>query len=162
MVDRVLPNVPIRQWVLSLPFELRRLAAFDARVLTALGRFFVEAIFAEQRAHAGVKTAECGAVTHIQRFGGSLNLNCHYHVLVLNGVYVRSPSATLSFRPCPPPSRDAIERVARRVHDRAVRWLKRHITSTNATRRNAATSRKRYRRWMAALSLRCGPGRFKR
>jgi hypothetical protein len=42
-VDRVLPNVPIRQWVLSLPFELRRLAAFNAKVLTALGRLFVEA-----------------------------------------------------------------------------------------------------------------------
>ena len=27
LVDRVLPNVPVRQWVLSLPWELRRLAA---------------------------------------------------------------------------------------------------------------------------------------
>jgi hypothetical protein len=84
-VDRVLPNVPIRQWVLSLPFELRRLAAFDAKVLTTLGRLFVEAIFAEQRSAAGLKGAECGATTHVQRFGGSLNLNCHYHVLVLDG-----------------------------------------------------------------------------
>jgi hypothetical protein len=77
-VDRVLPNVPIRQWVPSLPFELRRLAAFDAKVLTTLGRLFVVAIFAEQRSAAGLKGAACGAMTHVQRFGGSLNLNCHY------------------------------------------------------------------------------------
>jgi hypothetical protein len=32
LVDRVLPAVPIRQWVLSLPFELRRTAAFRADV----------------------------------------------------------------------------------------------------------------------------------
>jgi hypothetical protein len=30
LVDRVLPDVPVRQWVLSLPFELRPLAAFKA------------------------------------------------------------------------------------------------------------------------------------
>jgi hypothetical protein len=32
LVDRTLPAVPVRQWVLSLPFELRRLAAFHAGV----------------------------------------------------------------------------------------------------------------------------------
>jgi hypothetical protein len=44
LVDRVLPAVPIRQWVLSLPFELRALAAFDARALTALSRIFADAV----------------------------------------------------------------------------------------------------------------------
>jgi len=33
LVDRVLPNAPIRQWVLSLPFELRGLAAMKPDVL---------------------------------------------------------------------------------------------------------------------------------
>ena len=49
LVDRVLPDVPVRQYVLSLPFELRRLAAFKADVLTALARIFVEATFATCR-----------------------------------------------------------------------------------------------------------------
>jgi hypothetical protein len=35
-VDRVLPAVPVRQWMLSLPFELRRLAAFRASACTAV------------------------------------------------------------------------------------------------------------------------------
>jgi hypothetical protein len=65
VVDRVLPDVPVRQYVLSLPYELRKLAAFKADVLTALGRIFVEAIFAGYRAGArrtGIEDAQCGAV----------------------------------------------------------------------------------------------------
>ena len=52
VVDRVLPDVPVRQYVLSLPFELRKLAAFEAPALTALGRIFVDAIFGSYRARA--------------------------------------------------------------------------------------------------------------
>ncbi len=37
--------------------------------------------------------ARTGAVTLIQRFGGSLNLNIHFHVLMLDGVYVTLPAA---------------------------------------------------------------------
>ena len=29
---------------------------------------------------------QCGAVTFVQRFGGSLNLNVHFHTLVLDGI----------------------------------------------------------------------------
>jgi hypothetical protein len=36
LVDRVLPNAPLRQWVLSLPFELRGLAATKPDVLGAM------------------------------------------------------------------------------------------------------------------------------
>ena len=123
LIDRVLPNVPVRQWVLSLPFELRRLAAFRADVLTVLSRAFVEEIFRATSARS--RHVEGGAVTFVQRFGGSLNLNVHFHVLVLDGAYVRTAGA-VRFREHPAPSREQIEQVARRVHARAVRWLKRN------------------------------------
>ena len=45
LVDRVPPDVPVRQYVLSLPFELRALAAFKPEVLRAIARLFVESIF---------------------------------------------------------------------------------------------------------------------
>jgi len=32
-------------------------------------------------------SAECGTVTLIQRFGSALNLNIHFHLLWLDGVY---------------------------------------------------------------------------
>jgi hypothetical protein len=36
LTDRVLPDVPVRQWVLSVPFELRFLLASNADAFTAL------------------------------------------------------------------------------------------------------------------------------
>jgi len=36
LVDRVLPHVPYRQWVLTLPGELARVVAFDADLGTAV------------------------------------------------------------------------------------------------------------------------------
>jgi len=33
------------------------------------------------------QTAKTGAVTQIQRFGSALNLNIHFHMLFLDGVY---------------------------------------------------------------------------
>jgi hypothetical protein len=103
VVDRVLPDVPVRQYVLSLPFDVRRLAAFKADMTTALERIFVETIFASYRAaakRAGLKDAQCGAVSFVQRFGSSLNLNVRYHVVVLGhlpraqDVHVTRPGVT--------------------------------------------------------------------
>jgi hypothetical protein len=43
------------------------------------------------------KTAQAGAVTLIQRFGSALNLNVHFHMLFLDGVYVERPDGVLRF-----------------------------------------------------------------
>jgi hypothetical protein len=40
LVDRVLPNVPARQWVLSLPWELRLVCVRHAELMTAVVRTF--------------------------------------------------------------------------------------------------------------------------
>ena len=128
LVDRVVPPVPVRQWVLSLPFELRALAAFRADVLSALGRIFVEAIFSRYRAWAkgqGLGDAPTGAVTHVQRFGSSLNLNVHFHVMLLDGVFVRDAQGRAIFHPAPAPTRDELEDVVRRVQRRVTAWLAR-------------------------------------
>jgi len=73
LVDRVLPDVPVRQFVLSLPFALRQLAAFKPEVRSALSRFFVDVVFASYRAraerdgiHSGkVEPTQCGALTFV-------------------------------------------------------------------------------------------------
>jgi len=52
LTDEVMPEVPLRQWVLSVPFELRLLLARDPRALTAVGRIFVQEIFRSQRERA--------------------------------------------------------------------------------------------------------------
>jgi hypothetical protein len=88
LVDNVLPDIRLRQWVLSIPFELRIVLAKRSDVLNACGRIFVQEIFRWQRQLAllrGYKQVIGAAINFPQRFGGSLNLNVHFHVLVPDG-----------------------------------------------------------------------------
>ena len=104
LVDRVIPAVPVRQWVLSLPFALRFTLARDHALLTAVIAVTMRAILGFQRERAkrvlGV-TGRCGAVTVVQRFGGALNLNVHFHAIVLDGVHVRRTDGSLLFHVLP-------------------------------------------------------------
>jgi Putative transposase len=128
VVDRVLPDMPVRQYVLTLPYELRKLVAFKADVLTAIGRMAVEAIYATYRARAkrhGVQDGECGAINLVQRFV-SLNLHVHFHIMVIDGVFIRDGEAGVLFHPALPPAREELDSIARRVRDRSLAWLRRH------------------------------------
>jgi hypothetical protein len=90
LVDTVLPRQPMRQWVLSIPFPLRLLFASHPQVMGEALRIVYRAIESHLIKKAGFtrKTARTGAVTLIQRFGSALNLNIHFHMLFLDGVYI--------------------------------------------------------------------------
>ncbi len=105
LVDEVLPHQPIRQWVLSLPFPLRFLFARDPAAMSATLGIVIRAISAHLINKAGCTRAQAqtGAVTLIQRFGGALNLNIHFHLLVLDGVYLHRPRDGVRFVHVPAP-----------------------------------------------------------
>jgi len=52
LVHRVLPEVPVRQWVLSLPFALRYRLAYASRLVSDVLRVFVRSIFSSMRRRA--------------------------------------------------------------------------------------------------------------
>jgi hypothetical protein len=129
LVDRGVPEVPVRQWVLSMPFALRYRLAYDAPLASAILGFFVRAVFASLRRRArkqsGVAHGQCGAVTFVQRFGDALNLNVHFHSLLLDGVYAPEPIGALRFHPLPPPDAAEVARVVSQVARRIARLLER-------------------------------------
>jgi hypothetical protein len=51
-----------------------------------------------KKAGYSTKTARTGAVTLIQRFGSALNLNIHFHMLFLDGMYVDRLDGSVRFR----------------------------------------------------------------
>lgn len=128
LVDRVVPDVPLRQYVLTLPYELRKLVAFKADVLTAVARIFVESVFASCRVRAtrnGIEAPQCGAVNFVQRFG-SLNLHVHYHLMVLDGVFARDAQGRVVFHPSRPPTPADLDAILERTARRVIAWLRRH------------------------------------
>ena len=62
----------------------------------------------------GHGSARWGSVTFVQRFGSSLNLNLHVHVLMLGGVYVDGKKASV-FVPAPRYPTQMCNRSCRRV-----------------------------------------------
>jgi hypothetical protein len=125
ITDRILPSAPVRQWVMSLPFELRGLAATKPDVLTALGLIFAEEVARATKRLAGVAGAETGAVSFPQRFGGSLNLHVHFHLVSLDAVFDKHGDG-VRLHEAPPPAKTDVGDVVQRVHDRALVWLRRH------------------------------------
>ena len=129
LTDHVVPDVPLRQWVLSVPYELRLLLARHPAALSAVGRIFVQEVFrfqTEQAKTRGLMHARCAAVLFPQRFGGSLNLNVHFHAALPDGVFLVNEShERATFHSLLPPSHVDLATLALNVDVRAVRWLKR-------------------------------------
>ncbi len=127
LVERVLPAVPIRQWVFTVPVPVRYQLAFDAGLTRAVLRVFLRTVFGWQRQRAtrrGVVEARSGSVTAIQRFGGALNANVHFHALIFDGVYTRpTPTTRPAFHRLPPPSDADIAALLTRLHRRVRRLL---------------------------------------
>ncbi|WP_249399620.1 transposase, partial [Escherichia coli] len=89
MVGEVVGPPPGRQWVLSFPYPLRFLFASKPEAIGPVLGIVHRVIAGWLADQAGVDhaSAQCGAVTLIQRFGSALNLNVHFHMLWLDGVY---------------------------------------------------------------------------
>ena len=102
LTERVLPPVPLRQWVLSVPPPLRYLLAYNKTLLGEVVSAHVTCIFRWLRARAkrelgltSVRNLYPAAVTAIQRFGSAGGLNTHLHTIALDGVYVEQEDGKL-------------------------------------------------------------------
>ena len=99
LVESVIPEIPTRQWVLSLPAPLRFLVAYDAKSLNVVVKIFIQTIFSHLKHKANRPKSKLipGAVTYIQRFGSALNLNLPLHSQFSDGVFEKLPAACSNF-----------------------------------------------------------------
>jgi hypothetical protein len=97
LVDHVIPPVPVRQWVISVPKRLRGFLADRPAAVAALTRIFIEEIERLLGAVAGVTSdasgpaaarPRLGAVSFLHRFGSALEAHVHLHVCATEGVFV--------------------------------------------------------------------------
>ncbi len=127
LVDEVLPHEPMRQWVLSFPFQLRFLFASRPELMGKVLGIVYRAIASHLIKKAGLtqKTAQTGAVTLIQRFGSALNLNVHFHMLFLDGIYTKNKQGLIRFKRAIAPNLQALAILVHSISHRVARYLER-------------------------------------
>ena len=117
LVDHVVPHVATRQWVLTVPWKRRWLLARNPDLANELVGIALGVVEAWYRAAARAPAGRGGSVAIQQRFGSALNLNVHFHVIALDGVYVRGPDGELHFRHVVPHT-DDVERMVVEIAER--------------------------------------------
>ena len=70
-------------------------------------------------------TVQIGAVTLIQRFGSALNLNIHFHMLFLDGVFTGDAYGKLRFHRVRAPAIEELNTLAHTLSQRVARFLER-------------------------------------
>jgi hypothetical protein len=118
LIDFVLPSQPLRQWVFVLPFDLHARVSRDPALESAVLGLFIEELTAHLRAVTGTEEplGQAGSISFSQKFGSSVNLHVHWHVLALDGVYTRdTDAAPLRFVRAPPPTVEHLEQLVQRV-----------------------------------------------
>jgi hypothetical protein len=131
LVEQVLPWVPTRQWVVSVPIPLRYWMA-GSKDLTATVHTIIRQAISQYYVNQAVKLGldrekiQAGSVTFIQRFGSALQLNLHVHLIALEGVYLDRTEAGLKprFVKVEPPSDADIAAVVEKISHRVIRKLR--------------------------------------
>jgi len=121
------PN-SLRYSTASFPFPLRYLFASHPAIMGRVLGIVYRAIATHLIHKAGFtkNSARTGAVTLIQRFDSALNLNIHFHMLFLDGVYIDGASgATASFHKVHAPSSREMTQLAHTIAHRVGRFLER-------------------------------------
>jgi len=133
LVEGVIPDVPTRQWVLTMPIALRLHLAADPDLCRDVARAFIDAVFASYvrgaQSASALDTpgsfAHPGAVNFVQRFGSNLGLNVHLHLLALDGVYVTDgPGRAPTFHTAPTLTDIEVARVHHDARQRIERVLR--------------------------------------
>ena len=127
-VEDVFPRVPVRQWVLTVPWGRRWLFARHHQLARGVFKIAMHGIFSRYRRWArkkGYTDIQCGSVSVVQRFGSALNLNVHLHALMMDGVYAKHPKQGrgLHFVRVPTPRTEEVEQLVMKIARKAERWL---------------------------------------
>src|SRR3989442_5735426 len=71
----------------------------------------------------GVPGGRTGSVTVMQRAGSGLNVNLHFHTLVLDGVFTEEPGGALAFLPALAPTDAEVAAALATIRHRVQRLL---------------------------------------
>ncbi|MCK6505860.1 transposase, partial [Myxococcota bacterium] len=125
-VDELFPIVAVRQWVITVPWPRRLLLARSPELARGVLRVALQEIQRWLRRSTGQPRGRGGTVTVTQRFGSALNLNLHFHVLALDGLYCEDPNdGSVRWFRAPAPTDQEVSTLIEQIADRAEAFLAR-------------------------------------
>jgi hypothetical protein len=129
LIDNVLPDAPYRQWVLSLPIPLRFWMATNKKLTSKVHKITSQEITAYYACVAkskGIENPLPGSITFIQRFGSACNLNTHFHLVALEGVYAQphTEQAIPKFIAFEPPTDQEVCDVVEKIATKTIKFLR--------------------------------------
>jgi hypothetical protein len=140
LVDHVIPPVPVRQWVISLPKRLRGFLADRPKAVATVTRIFLdeiktllclERLRCDERLRCNdgcVPRPRLGAVSFLHRFGSGLNRHAHLHAAVTDGIFLPGPDGREgppAFLPARPLTAADLAALTERVRRRVIAFFKR-------------------------------------
>jgi hypothetical protein len=131
----VLPPLPLRQWVFSLPKRIRPFLPHDPRLAGDVLRVLLRAIRTTLRRASPSATgdAQIGAVSFLHRSGSALNPHFHFHVVVLDGVFSEGDDGSVTFHEATHLTAGDVLRLERTLQRRVLRLFQRRGLLTEAT-----------------------------
>ncbi len=132
LVDRLLPDAPYRQWVLTVPFRLRMLMIRDKSFLSEVLRAFLRVLFAFQRAQAralGLGKVKTGSVTFVQRAGSAINAHPHFHSLLPDAVYTLGEDGKPRLASLAAPTPEQVQKLTRKIARRVTQLYERRCAA---------------------------------
>gem|GEM_PF-918464 len=133
LVDHLFPQVPVRQWVISLPKRMRYFLMQDVELAGAVLRIGLRVIERTLREHCpdAPASARCGGVTYIHRFGSSLNPHLHYFSCMIDGLFAQTES-DLYFYEATGLSSEVIQQAQEKIRKRVLRlFVRRGLLSAD-------------------------------
>jgi len=137
LAEHVIPPVPVRQWVISVPKRLRGFLADRPAAVAALTKIFLAEIERLLRAVAGVTIdadalpaahPRLGGISFLHRFGSALNHHVHLHACVTDGGFKPAAEAGCdtppAFLPARPITQADLATLTERVRRRVIRWFR--------------------------------------
>ena len=136
LVDNVIPRIPVRQWVLSVPKRVRYFIYHNKKVSRDVLKIFLRAVETtiRKRSPGAPSTSRSGAVSFCQNFGSILNVHPHYHSIILDGVFYKTENGEVSFAEATELTEQDLTDITAKVQKRILRYLVRHdyLSSSDA------------------------------
>ena len=127
LVENILPLAQYRQWVVTLPFDLRYSVAKNRKLMSRIHKIIASEILSFYKSstdHVSERDGVGGYISFTHYFGSALQLTPHFHILFADGLFIEEGEKVKFVKLegfCDEDVGFVLDRISRRV----VRYLKR-------------------------------------